>query len=54
MFFYPGWILYIVPRLWGFCKVPVPSASIGHKYVSHRVQVGAPVMGKTLILIAAA
>lgn len=35
MFFYPGWILYIVPRLWGFCEVPVPGAGIDSQYVSH-------------------
>lgn len=33
MFCYPGWILYIVPRLWGFCKVPVPSTCIGRRNV---------------------
>lgn len=31
MFSCPVWMLRIVPRLWGFCKVPVPSTSIGHK-----------------------
>lgn len=35
MFICPVWMLRIVPCLWGFCKVPVPSTSIGHKYVSH-------------------
>lgn len=35
MFNCPVWMLRIVPRLWGLCKVPVPSTSIGHKYVSH-------------------
>lgn len=33
MFGSPVWILIVMPCLWGFCKVPVPSTCIGRRNV---------------------